>query len=1491
MPEVDSSLRLVGTELSNDKRVVSLGAVRELHWSRHAAWSGFRQTQLESTRDVDGRGEEQPEYQQEDDLLCLTLAGGGVEFALRCAGTERVGERVERVGQRVTCLRWHPKLPLCVIGWSDGALTFWQPLGHDTAVAHREASMTGLAWSGGSASLFVSCDTLGRLKLWRMANDAVEECNTYLLPFPNKSTTTSETSQAEGIVVSGKKENNNSFAQNVSFIDDDAVLALDNTQKQLFAFALPHEATLNSETRLRVFFDLQLSSKACAFMSQDGKDSQREVVVVCVDGSAHWLRRALGGAILHEQYTLPLSSENKRFSVALIPQKRGTNAPAVAYCGGADVRIFDFASNTATALLAPTDTVEQHTCTTLCCTVTQVNESAHFTLVVGTTTGMLLLWRRLLSEENDLTEAWSGMSQVKLHTSRPVQWLQASARHEEELAIGILCDTASIWKSFQPCTVASGTLVATQLSPSEVTLTMPSQRRRVALPLDNALGLSVHTWPDQPQTQLLVAWNAQKVVILDALTDQCVSSFPSSARKVCLLSPKLCVLLLRQHVLLCRHTGAVVRTFHGRFDGIESKPCRVPTEDDYGDKISKFDGVVTCAFTSTSTRDSEALSVRVWRTRGERVVAETALSVSLRDFGKVQICSVSCDGARIACLHASHKATVTNVVTQATIALAVDEATSVHWCNSDARVCVVSDKSHRVHWFVCRLESAVLLETTHIEGDVVGVHELKCVTLRGTTVHVTLPSLGSSHSEDSFDVQDTTSDSSSSTSNSSDSSAVSKSTFAMRHALLRFAARVASFADSDEATDEIYDEALDVIHHALGSEGTTALLLRLLSGAAARFGRSDIAERLLGRANETRALRALFLTKRLGKCPVEQSAQVAAELGKAKVAESLLLSHKRNDEAARWSACRGHWKHALKLSQSKELLMLAARHCAGMGNDDVALKFLEKADGLSAHTHEWFLRSPQESLEDAEFEESPWPIKWRARVCVARDHIQDGVRLLRQIDDHKGVVQTLLQLNRLIDAAEYCEVLGDACPHEALLLCARALEYRLTQKSDESNDGSNDGSSENSEEKYVDWALRFLQKCAPHRAALFAHAHGRLTRELALALLEEDNSMHPYTRFGLSPKDAMRKMLAELLTKQEDIALATRLRKDANLHVDVTKQDGQAAEGALRHGDALKAAQLFLAGGLTKQALLALQGWHGVPEESLCEELLQTAETREERHQFAAALGEILVKRKEHARACKYLAQAGDYDGALKALIRADRPRKVAFFAKKLRAHPQLLEIAGNYFQRLFWRLVDHETEGQITADEARKLLLHFYTKSGNKSRVRRFHEAMLLRCIETRDYDAAEREVTNALHNTSESDEAERWRSLTKQAQQLHDFLAASDLLRQHLLDVHNNGAAPDGDENNKMARALAMLRPLIESDESDVTVRKGDVYGLLVEFFDALGDARRVTLLLKKMSRQLRVPLSQFVDQELLLRYGVAEPHNEEFSADATDDSSPAS
>ncbi|KFM79558.1 Intraflagellar transport protein 140-like protein, partial [Stegodyphus mimosarum] len=565
--------------------------------------------------------------------------------------------------------------------------------------------------------------------------------------------------------------------------------------------------------------------------------------------------------------------------------------------------------------------------------------------------------------------------------------------------------------------------------------------------------------------------------------------------------------------------------------------------------------------------------------------------------------------------------------------------------------------------------------------------------------------------------------------------------------------------------------------------------------------RLDVAKICIGKMGHTRAARAL---KNAANEPeIETKIGVLAiHLEMYDEAEALFKSCGRYDWVNRLHQSRGQWQKALEIAEKEDRIHLRdtfynyANHLEREGEINAAIKFYEKSG-----THHFevprMLFEDQRALEAyVQKSKDPEIHRWWAQYLESIDEMETALQYYKTAEDYLSLVRLYCYCNNLEKAAEIANETGNraACFHlgrqfenqdnikEAIHFFTKARAFtnaiRICKENGLDEQLMNLAMMAGPEEK-ADVAQYFQQQGQLSNAISLYHKAGNLEYAIELAFQEGEY-------------DVLQRIASELPPDADPQILQ------------------RCAEFFIQRGKFDTAVNLFIMANKYEEALnLCVENNVTITEE-LAEKftLDKTESDKKLRAYILEKIGESCMLQENYHLAAKKFTQAGDKVKAMKALLKSGDTERIIFFANVSR-HKEIYVMAANYLQTLDWR-----NSGDII-----KHIITFYTKAKALDLLSSFYEACAQDEIdEYQNYEKALEALSEAyksLSKVTNGSNSEKLENLKTKLEIVKKFVDIRQLYESN----------PD--------EAVKKCRDLLHLENIDIAVRRGDIYGFLVEHF----------------------------------------------------------
>ena len=243
--------------------------------------------------------------------------------------------------------------------------------------------------------------------------------------------------------------------------------------------------------------------------------------------------------------------------------------------------------------------------------------------------------------------------------------------------------------------------------------------------------------------------------------------------------------------------------------------------------------------------------------------------------------------------------------------------------------------------------------------------------------------------------------------------------------------------------------------------------------------------------------------------------------------------------------------------------------------------------------------------------------------------------------------------------------------------------------------------------------------------------------------------------------------------------------------------------------------------------------------------------SEEARKQLLMKIAAVCKNQGSYHLACKKYTQAGDKMKAMKALLKSGDTEKICFFAGVSRQR-EIYVMSANYLQTLRWH-----GDPELT-----KHIIQFYTKARAVESLSGFYESVAqIEIDEYRDYDKAADALRDAAKHLAKA-------ASKGNADGHHDAAMRSLEGRTELVETFVRARALLADKN--VAEAVELCQGMIADprarDESEVTIRVGDVYAMMVEHWYQANDLRRCRELVAEMRGRAGLAAEPYLEATML-------------------------
>ena len=226
-------------------------------------------------------------------------------------------------------------------------------------------------------------------------------------------------------------------------------------------------------------------------------------------------------------------------------------------------------------------------------------------------------------------------------------------------------------------------------------------------------------------------------------------------------------------------------------------------------------------------------------------------------------------------------------------------------------------------------------------------------------------------------------------------------------------------------------------------------------------------------------------------------------------------------------------------------------------------------------------------------------------------------------------------------------------------------------------------------------------------------------------------------------------------------------------------------------------------------------------------------------------IAEVAYQQGNYHMATKKWTQSGNRLQAMKSLLKSGDTEKVIFFANVSRQR-EIYILAGNYLQTLDWR-----NDSNIM-----KHIITFYNKARSYDLLAMFYQACAeVEIDEYQNYDKAHGALAECVKNLNKSEKTDVIQARLAQVSRNMELVARFADSCQKLYDSHPS-------------KAIENCRLLLKEDNVNAAVRKGDVYGFMIEHYVKNSNHKQAYALIMELRQEIpNVNLAYYVNTDILL------------------------
>ncbi|ERL85430.1 hypothetical protein D910_02850 [Dendroctonus ponderosae] len=619
------------------------------------------------------------------------------------------------------------------------------------------------------------------------------------------------------------------------------------------------------------------------------------------------------------------------------------------------------------------------------------------------------------------------------------------------------------------------------------------------------------------------------------------------------------------------------------------------------------------------------------------------------------------------------------------------------------------------------------------------------------------------------------------------------------------------------------------------SQGVWSSLARM----CVKTKRLDVASVCLGHMGNAKAARALRLAINDESLQLEAKiAVLAIQLGMLDEAEQLYTQCERFDLLNSLLRCRNKMETAHSLAESKDRINLRntehawARKLEKNGEFKQAAIRYEKAGTHRSDIPRMLSDHPQQLQIYMTKTKDKEMLKWWGQYIESQGDMNSALKIYASAGDIYSQVRVLCFLGEESKAAELAKSNSDKA---ALYHMARYFETT----------------------GQIEEAVSFYNKATAYSNAVRLAKENNLTSQLwNLGLTVSSRDKIEIAKYFEEQNNLENAVVlyhrGGMLHKALDLAFKT---QQFEILQEIATQLDADSDPALID----KCAQYFIAKEQFDKAYqTAIQVCidHNVRlTEDLTEKLTPEKDTVDEglRVNVLQILAESLMLQGDYHLATKKFTQSGDKVKAMKALLKSGDTDKIIFFTGISR-QKEIYIMAANYLQTLDWQ----------NQPEILRNIITFYSKGKAQDLLANFYVACAqVEIDEFQNYEKALGALTEAsrcLHKITNPIDP-------SQIQRAMDIVQQRFAMVKKFVDIRKLFERGDTQAGMTQCKQLLMLN----GSDLDISVRRGDIYGLMIHHCVKLGnftEAKQLVVELREFlaNEGLKIPLTYYVGKEVI-------------------------